>query len=287
MPTTTVAYTSILNRQHYIVPMKMSSIVLEDAATAAANNGANLSSWLDIADAISGIKTVTTSGSGSTFEILVGSETFSITNVARASGVVTLTLSANPTGKIAVGDFVKVAAVTATGVNGTFEVKTVTTTGITYDQTGANITSAADTGTVTSGVYPLAGNGRPILMTNITGAPMSSSTNTESVITEDAATLGATITVAVTDSSSAAVKGLTVHRSIDHKFMQIFKAFGTSEQLAFKYLRVGPGGTIEKSLCYGQFTSISEDGDAGALAKFNTTLTVLGHVYTIFDNSAA
>jgi hypothetical protein len=285
--TTTVAYTPILNRQHYIVPMRMSSIVLEDAATAAASNGSALSAWLDAADAMSGVKTVTTSGSGSTFEILIGSETFTITNVARSTGVVTLTFSANPTGKVAVGDFIKVAAVTNTGVNGTFEVKSVTTTGVTYDQSGTNITAGVDTGTAISGVYPLNGLGRPILLNNITGAPLSSNTNTESVITDDAVTLGSTVTVALSDSRSAAVKGMTVHRSLDHKIMQIFDTFGTAEQLAFKYLRVGPGGTTEKKLCYAQFSSISEEGDSGTLAKFNTTMTVLGRVYTIFDNTAA
>jgi hypothetical protein len=69
--------------------------------------------------------------------------------------------------------------------------------------------------------------------------------------------------------------------------MQLFDAFGTSEQLAFKYLRVGPGGTSEKLLCYAQLSSISEDGDSGTLQKFNATMTVLGRTYKIFDNTAA
>lgn len=285
--TTTVAYTPIVNRQHYIVPMKMSSIVLEDAATAAANQGATLSNWLDVSDAISGVKTVTYSGSGSTFEILIGSETFTISNVARAAGVVTLTFSANPTGKVAVGDFIKVAATTNTSVNGTFEVKTVTSTGITYDQAGTTITSGTDTGTAISGVYPLNGTGKPIMINNITGAPFSTNTNTESVITDDAATLGNAVTISLTDNRTAAVKGMTVHRGVDHKIIQLFDQFATSEQLAFKYMRVGPAGTTEKLICYAMLSSISEEGDSGTLMKFNATMTVLGRTYKIFDNTAA
>jgi hypothetical protein len=283
---TSVAYTSVLDRQHYIVPMRRSSIVLEDAATAAANQGALLSSWLDTTKAISGVKTVTYSGTGSTFELLVGAETFSITNVARSTGVVTLTFSADPTGKVAVGDIVKVTAVTNTSINGTFPVKTVTSTGITYDQTGATIASGADTGTVVNGVYPLNGTGRPIMLNNITGGPFSTSTNTESVITDDQATLGNAITISLTDSRSAAIKGMTVHRNVDHKILSVLDTFSTTEQLGFKYLRVGPGGTTEKLLCYGMFSSISEDGDSGTLAKFTTTLTVIGGVYKILDNTS-
>jgi hypothetical protein len=282
---TSVAYTSILDRQHYIVPMKRSAIVLEDAATAAANQGALLTNWLDPADAISGVKTVNYSGTGSTFELFVGAETFTITNVARATNVVTLTFSTNPTGKVAVGDFVKVTAVTNTAVNGTFEVKSVTSTGITYDQNGTAISSVADTGNAVNGVYKLDGTGRPIMLNNITGGPFSTSTNTESVITDDQATLGNAITISLTDSRSAAIKGMTVHRNVDHKIIQVLDMFGTTEQLGFKYLRVGPGGTNEKMLCYGMFSSISEDGDSGTLAKFTTTLTVLGGVYKILDNT--
>jgi hypothetical protein len=267
--------------------MRRSSIVLEDAATAAANQGALLSAWLDPTKAISGVKTVTYAGSGSTFELFVGAETFSITNVARSADVVTLTFSANPTGKIAVGDIVKVTAVTNTSVNGTFAVKTVTSSGITYDQTGSTIASGADTGTAVNGVYPLNGSGRPIMLNNITGGPFSTSTNTESVITDDQATLGNAITIPLTDSRSAAFKGMTVHKNVDHKILSVLDTFGTLEQLCFKYLRVGPGGTTEKLLCYGMFSSNGEDGDSGTLAKFTSTLTVIGGVYKILDNDPA
>jgi len=70
-----------------------------------------------------------------------------ITNVAKTSGVVTITTSADH--GFSVGDSVTVAATSTTAVNGTFTVDTVpTTTTFTYLQAGGNIGSTVDTGTV-------------------------------------------------------------------------------------------------------------------------------------------
>jgi hypothetical protein len=283
MPTTTIDYAAALDIAHYIVPMRMASIIQEDAATAAASNGAQLSTWLNAANAISGPATVTASGTGSTFEVLINSATRTITNVALASNVVTITTSAAH-GLIA-GDRAKVAATTATAVNGTFTVATApSTTTFTYALTASNITSAVDTGTVTTGVYNLDG-GKPIQLLNVTGAPLSTQTNDESVITHDQVTRGSTISIGITDTHSIAFKGMTVHKAVDHKIMEILRAFSVAEKLAVKYLRVGPGGTVEKKLCYGRISSKQEEGDAGALVKYGASLNVLGTVYTIFDNT--
>jgi hypothetical protein len=284
MPTTTIDYAAALDIAHYIVPMRMASIIQEDAATAAASNGAQLSTWLNAANAISGPATVTASGTGSTFEVLINSATRTITNVALASNVVTITTSAAH-GLIA-GDRAKVAATTATAVNGTFTVATApSTTTFTYALTASNITSAVDTGTVTTGVYNLDGTGKPIQLLNVTGAPLSTQTNDESVITHDQVTRGSTISIGITDTHSIAFKGMTVHKAVDHKIMEILRAFSVAEKLAVKYLRVGPGGTVEKKLCYGRISSKQEEGDAGALVKYGASLNVLGTVYTIFDNT--
>jgi hypothetical protein len=71
-----------------------------------------------------------------------------ITTVARTSNIVTITTSAAH--GYSIGDSVTVAAVTNTDVNGTVNIDTVpTTTTFTYSDTGTNITSGADTGTVT------------------------------------------------------------------------------------------------------------------------------------------
>ena len=71
-----------------------------------------------------------------------------ITTVARTTNVVTITTSAAH--GYSAGDSVTVAAVTNTDVNGTFIISAVpTTTTFTYTDAGTNITSGADTGTVT------------------------------------------------------------------------------------------------------------------------------------------
>lgn len=71
-----------------------------------------------------------------------------ITNVAKTSSVVTITTSAAH--GFSIGDSVTVAATSTTAVNGTFNIDTVpTTTTFTYAQSGGNIASTADTGTVT------------------------------------------------------------------------------------------------------------------------------------------
>lgn len=72
----------------------------------------------------------------------------SITTVARTSNVVTITTSVAH--GYSVGDSVTIAAVTNTGLNGAFNIDSVpTTTTFTYAQTGTDIPSGADTGTVT------------------------------------------------------------------------------------------------------------------------------------------
>jgi hypothetical protein len=72
----------------------------------------------------------------------------SITTVARTTNITTITTSA--VHGYSIGDSVTVAAVINTGVNGTFTIATVpTTTTFTYANTGSDIVSGADTGTVT------------------------------------------------------------------------------------------------------------------------------------------
>lgn len=207
MTITNIDYAAALDIQHYIVPLLMSEITLEDAQTASAG-GSALTAWLDVADAISGQLSVAVTGTGATFEI--------------------------------------------------------------------DIDGAA---------YPLDGTGAPIQLLNVTSAPLSTETSDETVITHDTVTRGSAITVGVTDTHSFAFSGMTAFKNVDHKIMEVLRERATAERLAVKYLRVGPGGTTEKKLCYGRFSSKSEEGDAGALIKYSATLNVLGSVFTILDNT--
>jgi hypothetical protein len=205
--TTSIDYAAQVDIQHYIVPMLMSAIELEDASAAAADNGEDLDAWMDIDTVYSGIETVT-----------VVESPFAITIAGTA--------------------------------------------------------------------YPLDGTGTPIQLLNVTGAPLSGQTNDETVITHDAQTRGSTITVGVGNTYTAAYKGMTVHKSVDHKILEILNTYSVSENLGFKWLRIGPAGTNEKKLCYGRLSSLSEEGDAGALSKYGFNMNAQGRVYTIFDNPA-
>jgi len=288
--TTAIDYAAQIDIQHYIVPMRMSSVILEDAATAAANNGAQLSSWLDATKAISGLKSVSYSGEDATFELLVDSKTLTPTTAELQSNVAKLTFAA-ATG-LAVGDVIKVASLPSpfTVLNVASAVITAVTTTpahtVSYALTNTNIASASvNAGTVTTGIYPLNGTGRPIQLLNITGAPIANQTADESVNTHDQVTRGSAISLGISNSRSAAFKGMAVHKGVDYKIMQVLDARGVAEKLVVKYLRVGPGGTDEKKLAYARISSISEEGDAPALARYNFTLTFLGDLYTIFDNA--
>jgi hypothetical protein len=269
--------------------MRLASVALEDAAAAAANNGANLSAWLNTANAISGAGAVSTSGEASTFQLSVNGVVLTVSNAALATNVVTLTL--NAAAGALVGDRITVAALPSpfASCNGTFTVTGVTTASpftVSYALTGANITSAAvAAGTVTTGLYPLDGTGKPIQLLNVTGAPLSTQEQDEKVLTHDQVTRGASISIGINSDSSIAFKGMTVHKSVDHKIMEVIRQLGVAEKLAVKYLRVGPGGTTEKKLCYGRITSKQEEGDAGALVKYGASLMVLGQVHTIYDNA--
>ncbi len=76
------------------------------------------------------------------------STTTTITNVALTSNVVTITTGVAH--GLGTGQVVTVAATTNTGVNGTYTIASVpSTTTFTYSLTASNITSVADTGTVT------------------------------------------------------------------------------------------------------------------------------------------
>lgn len=269
-------------RQHYIVPMLRSAMVLDDATTAAANEGALLSAWLDVTKAQSGNKKVTVNNDP--FMIFVDSKTLTITNVALTSNVATITTSA--VHGLVVGDTVKVNATTTTALNGTYVVKAApTTTTFTYDKVNANISSTADTGSVITGVYPLDGTGFPIQLNSITGAPLSNSTNSEQIFTEDEVTKGSAVPVALSDTRQIAFKGVTVHKSITHKILNVLNEYTTAQGLGVKYLRVGPATTTEKTLAYGMLASKTEEGDASQTMKYSASLTLIGSQYTIYDNN--
>jgi hypothetical protein len=289
MPTLTTNFQSVLGYAHYIVLMKQSFVDLDLLQTARASGGAQLSAWLDKTRALPTNAAVTDSGSGATFEIQVNPSTLTATNAELASNVAKLTFAA-ATGA-AVGDRIRVASLPSpfASLNGTFTVTAVTTTPahtISYALTGTNITAASvNAGTVTTGIYPLDGTGKPIRLLNITSLSLNASTNTDSVITHDQETLGSAIPMALSDATTFPFEGSTIIKSVDHKFLELIRTYTTPEQLAVKYLREGPIGTGKKTMCYGMITGIQEGGAGGARQTHSGTLTAIGPVFSLADNS--
>ena len=279
----------VLGYGHYIVLMRQSAVDLDLLQTARANNGAQLSSWLDKTKAISGNAVVNDSGSGSAFEIQINPSTLTVTNAELASNVAKLTFAAATSA--AVGDRIRVASLPSpfAGLNGTFTVTAVTTTPahtISYALTGTNIaTASVNAGTVTTGIYPLDGTGKPIRLLNITSLNLNPSTNTDSVITHDQETLGSAIPMALSDTNTFPFEGSTIIKSVDHKILELIRMFTTSEGLAVKYLREGPVGTTKKTICYGMITGLQEGGAGGARQTHSGTLTSIGPVLSIADNT--
>lgn len=277
------AYGATINVLTYMVPMLASAVDSDQLETARTN----LSGFINTSTALQGRGIVDWSGVGTDanpFVAFVDRVNLSISNVARASDVVTITTSA-PHG-LAQGDRVQVAAVTNTGVNGVFTLTSAppTTTTFTYTKAGTNITSGADTGTVAKGILKLDGTDKAIRIMGLTGIPRSTDTQTDESLTLDAEDNGATIQVASSNSFSYAISGLVDRKSYAWKMLTMVSDYGVLPGLAVKFLRIGPAGSTEAQIGFGR-VSVSEDGDAGTLQKFSGTISMIGSARTIPDNT--
>lgn len=276
------AYGATINVLTYMVPMLASAVDSEQLETARTN----LSGFINTSTALQGRGIVDWSGVGtdaSPFVAFVDRVNLSISNVARASDVVTITTSA--VHGLAQGDRVQVTAVTNTSVNGVFTVASApTTTTFTYTKAGTNITSGADTGTVAKGILKLDGTDKAIRIMGLTGIPRSTDTQTDESLTLDAEDNGATIQVASSNSFSYAISGLVDRKSYAWKMLTMVSDYGVLPGLAVKFLRIGPAGSTEAQIGFGR-VSVSEDGDAGTLQKFSGTISMIGSARTIPDNT--
>ena len=138
-----------------------------------------------------------------------GALTASITFVARAANVATITTSG--VHGFVTGDYVTVAAVTNTGFNGNFTVtSTPTTTSFTYAQTGSTVGTTADTGTITDLSYVnLTTNVTGILYPNF-GGTGASTLPTGNLVVGNATSTVTTIAPAVNGQSIIVAAGTSV-----------------------------------------------------------------------------
>lgn len=276
------AYVATVDVLTYMVPMLASSVNSDDLEAARTS----LSTFIDTSTALTGRGRFEWSGVGtpaSPFAAFINKTNLTISNVARATNVTTITTSAAH--GLVLGDRVQVTAVTNTSVNGIFTVASApTTTTFTYANTGATITSGADTGTVAKGLLKLDGTDKAIRLMGLTGIPRSTDTQTDQSLTLDPEDNGAMIQVASSNSFSYAINGLVDRKSYAWKLLTMVSEYGVIPGLAVKFLRQGPAGSSEAQIGFGR-VSVSEDGASGTLQKFTGTISMIGAARTIPDNT--
>jgi hypothetical protein len=237
--------------------------------------------------------------------VTVNSKT--ISNVARAANVVTITTS-SAHGFLA-GENVTITATTNTALNGLFTIIDVpTTTTFTYAKTGTAISSVADTGTAVGkdggaggfvnaasrvlatdtisyagGVFTAEGvtfamNGtdKPVLLSGLTSAALETDTNTEDVVTYDDSTKGFGLSIATGKSWSVSLAGVADFKDAGYQILRLTELNTVADALRIKFVRVGPTGTVESIYGYGTLTGYSESIDAGSIVSWEATVTGYG-----------
>jgi len=271
-------YSQAFGYKTYLVPLRSGSLDLAELTS--------YSTFIDQAQAISGSRALLVTGSGETLKMAYGGATsFTITTVALASNVVTITTSAAH-GLVA-GNLAMVSATTNTAVNGTFVVKAApTATTFTYDLTGTNITSGADTGTVTGGaVLALDGSDKAVMLKGLTNCALSTDTNTENVQTYDDETQGYDQTLATSKSFSLEVAGVTDFTDLGYKAVRMIEKHNVSSKLMAKIVRVGPTGTEEATYGFVRLTNFQEpNNEAGSVVSWSVTANGYGPYEVQLDN---
>jgi hypothetical protein len=230
-----------------------------------------------------------------------------INNIARTDNIVTVTTSTSH--GFAAGNTVVVTAGTETGVNGTFTIVDVpTTTTFTYVKTGADITSAADTGTAviqnassggfistgslvlpgdtvsySSGVftiegttYDMDGTDNPVRLYGLTNASLETDTNSEEVVTYDDETKGFNISIPTSKTWSVSLAGVADFKDAGYQVLRLTEANTVADALRVKFVRVGPTGTDEAVYGYGTLTGYTESIEAGSIVSWEATLQGYG-----------
>jgi hypothetical protein len=271
-------YSQAFGYNTYLVPLKSGSLNLAQLS--------NYDTFINQAQAISGSRALLVSGSGSNIKMAYGGATaFTITTVALASNVVTVTTSAAH-GLVA-GDLAMVKATTNTTINGTFAVKAApSATTFTYDLTGTNITSGADTGSVVGGsALALDGTDKPVLLKGLTNCSLSTDTNTENIQTYDDETQGYDQTIATSKSFSLDVAGMTDFTDLGYKLARMIEKNNVSSKLMGKLVRVGPVGTVEATYGFVRLTNFQEpNNEAGSVVSWSVTANGYGPYEVKLDN---
>jgi hypothetical protein len=218
-------------------------------------------------------------GVGQSYYLTLNEASFTVTNAALASNVVTLTIGTHTR---TVGTRVSVTGLPSpfTTLNGNFVITAVASTTISYALTGANISSASvAAGTVRMGTdLKLDGTDPPFRLLGIEDGPFTSATETEESPTWDDEAAGFARSEATSKSGSIAFSGLSNYNDAGYNMLLLTEQGNVSRNLYAKLARIGPAGFNEVRFGYGRFDNVDESNAAGTIVKWSSTFGFDGPV---------
>lgn len=239
--------------------------------------GLGVGKFIDPTNALSQTAPLVTHGNGSTFKLASLTLSRTISNVALASNVATVTTSA--THGILAGDLIRITNCSNALFNGTYAVISApSTTTLTFALTATNVTSASATGTLLGGApLPLDGTAPPVRILSLNNASPTESETEEVYQTYDPELIGFDISEATGMGLTWAMAGKVVFGSAGYEMMRILSGEQkVSTGLMLKYARRGPNGFTETTYGYGRFTGFTGEDTANTLIKYSNGIKAYG-----------
>jgi hypothetical protein len=259
----------------FFVPMKSASVDLTQVAL----GGLGAGKFIDNTTVQSSTALVTTSGTGDTFALGVGTK--AITNAVSTTTTATLTFAAAH--GITVGKRIAVKDLPApfTSLNGSFVVTAVTTASpftLTYALVGSAITTAAvAAGSVTPALL-LDGTDAPFRLLGLMNIQPSNSTKKESVVIYDDEAGSYDTPIATGRTKDWSLEGAMNYSDTAWRAMRFCEEYNVTEKLMVKYAVIGPNNGKQVEYGFGFFESYQPDQAAGGVIKYKVSLTGYGKV---------
>lgn len=252
---------------------------LIDLSTIKRQSGFGAGKFMDGTTLMSASNTVVAVGEETNYKIFSGVPK-TITKVAVASNVVTLTFGAAH--GFVVGDtiYVRDLPVTYAALNGVYTVATITSVSpftVTYALTTANVSeTTVASGTAMTGVLKLDGTDAPARLLGLTNCSPDEGGNSESVINYDTEAKGYDNSAPTSKSMTWTVAGQTNYNDPAYWLMRYAAKDAVDQGLMLKYCRVGPNKVNQASYGFGTIPSFSEPSEAGSIIKYNGNIVCFG-----------
>lgn len=265
--------------EFYVVPILASDLELNLTTRLAEMNkgGLGAGKFIDNTSPISPTAPLVTVGSGAGFKIASLDLSKTISNVALATNIATVTTSA--THGLVAGDVIRISNCSNALFNGTHAVISApSTTTLTFALTANNVSSAAATGSLFGGeALPLDGSAAPVRILSLNNASPTESETEESYVTYDNEVMAFDVSEATGMGLTWAMAGKVVFGSAGYEMMRILSGEQkVSTGLMLKYARRGPNGFTETTYGFGRFTGFTGEDTANTLIKYSNGIKAYG-----------